>query len=279
MPLCGKAEFLRRVKESRDHYAFDFDFRTWTENFAARALGLLFPHFSSNPAESSIDREIDELGSLLCEAIAALHTPTLDAGRVRSAFCAALPDIYDLLIIDAEAFYRDDPAAESVDEVIFAYPGFYTVALHRVAHVLCEQQVPFLPRLLSEHAHGRTGIDIHPGAKLGRAFFIDHGTGIVIGETAVVGDNVKIYQGVTLGAHYVHKRLSGVKRHPTIGNGVVIYAHATILGGSTVVGDRTVVGANSWITQSVPADSVVSHRTTVQEVKKQESYEIIDFNI
>jgi serine O-acetyltransferase len=265
MTECTQSEFIEKISQSRADYPFEYDFRDWTERFAASALALMFPHFSPEPNKRDVEQEIDSLGSLLCEALKALN--------------GQAPEAYEKLLIDAVAFYENDPAAESIHEVIFAYPGFYAIAINRIAHILYEQRVPFLPRLLAELAHARTGIDIHPGAKLGEAFFIDHGTGVVIGETAEVGDRVKIYQGVTLGAYYVHKNLSGEKRHPTIGNEVVIYAHATILGGTTVVGAGSVIGANSWVTQSVPDGSVVTHRTTVQPSKKEPAYDVIEFNI
>ena len=280
MNTCKQSEFVEKISASRKSYSFDYDFRQWTERFASGVLSLLFPHFSSKPSNGDVEREIDNVGDLLCEALRALQDEAPDSAQVKAEFCRQLPQVYEKLLIDAKAFYDNDPAAESIDEIIFAYPGFYAIAINRIAHILYQQKVPFLPRLLSEMAHGRTGIDIHPGAKIGEAFFIDHGTGIVIGETAEVGDRVKIYQGVTLGAYYVSKRLSGEKRHPTIENEVVIYAHATILGGTTVIGAKSVIGANSWITQSVEPGSVVSHKTTVQPAKKEEpAYEVIDFNI
>jgi serine O-acetyltransferase len=160
---------------------------------------------------------------------------------------------------DAEAIFRGDPAAKSVDEVILAYPGFLAIAVYRVAHWFHNRGVPTLPRMISEHAHKLTGIDIHPGATIGRSFVIDHGTGIVIGETTVIHDNVKIYQGVTLGALSVDKSLANTKRHPTIERDVVIYANATILGGDTVVGAGSVVGGNVWLTESVSPGSRVYH--------------------
>jgi serine O-acetyltransferase len=278
MAGCQNEDFLRQVRESRAAYRYDYDFRGWTEQFSASTLSLLFPHFGASPKSETVDEEIVHVGNILCEALTALGEHTSDPCEVQRAFCASLPEVYRLLNIDAQAFYESDPAAESVDEIIFAYPGFYAVALHRIAHILYTQSVPFLPRLIAESAHSRTGIDIHPGATIGESFFLDHGTGIVIGETAVVKDRVRIYQGVTLGAHYVHKRLSGVKRHPTIEDDVVIYAHATILGGSTVVGARSVIGANSWVTQSIAADSIVSHKSTVRKAEESD-YEVIDFSI
>ena len=170
-----------------------------------------------------------------------------------------LPAIKSLLEEDLEAAYNGDPAAKSKEEIIVSYPGFYAICIYRVAHLLFEKKVPVLPRMMSEIAHSSTGIDIHPGAKIGRRFFIDHGTGVVIGETAEVGNDVRIYQGVTLGAKsLVHaSELRNVKRHPTIGNNVIIYSGASILGGDTKIGDNVIVGSNVFITFSVENDKIV----------------------
>lgn len=168
-----------------------------------------------------------------------------------------LPKIYDLLIEDADAIFKGDPAAQSIEEVIHIYPGFYATFIHRVAHLLYNLNAPFLARMLSEYSHSTTGIDIHPGAIIGRSFGIDHGTGIVIGETTIIGDQVKIYQGVTLGAKSVEKSLATTKRHPTIKDNVTIYAGATILGGDTIIGRNSIIGGNVFITHSIPANSMV----------------------
>jgi len=173
-----------------------------------------------------------------------------------------IPEIKCVLLTDVEAAFKGDPAAASADEVMLTYPGFEAVSVYRIAHKLHAMEIPILPRMMSEYAHLSTGIDIHPGAKIGRYFFIDHGTGVVIGETAVIGDNVKIYQNVTLGAKSFAANedgslVKGVKRHPRVGNNVIIYAGATILGGDTVIGDNSVIGGNTWITHSVPANTLV----------------------
>jgi len=172
-------------------------------------------------------------------------------------FLSDLPEIADYGYRDAQALLEGDPAAHSVEEVILAYPGFFAVVAYRIAHKLFNRDVPLLPRLFTEYAHQRTGIDIHPGAKIGHSFFIDHGTGVVVGETTVIGNNVKLYQGVTLGGLRVDRELRKTKRHPTIEDNVVIYAGATILGGDTVIGKNSVIGGNVWITRSVPAWSRV----------------------
>jgi len=173
-----------------------------------------------------------------------------------------IPEIRRLLSGDIQAAYEGDPAAKSIEEVILSYPSVFAIATHRIAHLLYEREVPLIPRIMSEYAHSVTGIDIHPGAKIGREFFVDHGTGTVIGETAVIGNNVKLYQGVTLGALSFPrdeggKIIKGGKRHPTIEDNVVIYAGATILGGKTVIGKGSVIGGNVWITHSIPPNTKV----------------------
>ncbi|MES2431053.1 MAG: serine acetyltransferase [Bacteroidota bacterium] len=180
-----------------------------------------------------------------------------------SAFFESLNDIYHKVKKDADAVVNFDPAAESIEEVMAAYPGIYSIAIYRIAHQLHKQGIKTLPRLLGEYAHSVTGIDIHPAAVIGQSFFIDHGTGIVIGGTTIIGDNVKIYQGVTLGALNVAKELARTKRHPTIEDNVIIYSGATILGGATVVGHDSVIGGNVWLTNSVPSNSVVYQKSEV----------------
>ncbi len=179
-------------------------------------------------------------------------------------FFDALPGIYKKLRMDAEAINTFDPAAASVQEVVHAYPGFFAIAVYRISNQLLQQNVPVLPRIISEYAHSRTGIDINPGAAIGDRFFIDHGTGVVIGETTQIGDNVKIYQGVTLGALSVEKSMASQKRHPTIEDNVIIYAGSTVLGGKTVVGHDSVIGGNVWLTSSVPPNSIVYHKSEVK---------------
>ena len=164
---------------------------------------------------------------------------------------------------DLKAVFEFDPAAKSRAEVLIAYPGFFAITVYRLAHELWKSKVPLLPRMMSEYVHSKAGIDIHPGAEIGERFFIDHGTGVVIGETSVIGNDVKIYQGVTLGALSVSKAEASVKRHPTIGNNVTIYANATILGGSTVIGDGSIIGGNVWVTHSIPPNSMVYHKSEV----------------
>jgi serine O-acetyltransferase len=185
--------------------------------------------------------------------------------KIGLAFLETIPSLRKTLATDVRAVYDGDPAAKSYDEIIFSYPGVFAITVYRVAHQLFKFQVPLLPRIMTEYAHSLTGIDIHPGAEIGESFAIDHGTGVVIGETTVIGKNVRIYQGVTLGALSLPKnageRLRGKKRHPTIEDDVIIYSGATILGGDTVIGTRSVIGGNVWITESVPPDTKVIMET------------------
>lgn len=178
-------------------------------------------------------------------------------------FFTTLPGIYHLLLKDAEAIVQFDPAAISLEEVFIAYPGFFATMVYRVSHQLYIQGIPTLPRLLSEYAHSKTGIDVHPGAAIGVSFFVDHGTGIVIGETTVIGNHVKLYQGVTLGALNVSKELAKAKRHPTVQDNVIIYSGATILGGDTLIGHDSIIGGNVWLTQSVEPHSVVYQKSEI----------------
>ncbi len=175
-----------------------------------------------------------------------------------------LPEIKRKLSLDVEAGFSGDPAAKNREEVILSYPAIQAIMVYRIAHFLYESGVPVIPRIMSEHVHGKTGIDINPGAEIGESFFIDHGTGVVIGESTIIGNNVKLYQGVTLGALSVKKELMNKKRHPTIEDNVTIYANATILGGETIIGHDSVVGGNTWVTKSVPPNTVLTNSNSNQ---------------
>ena len=195
------------------------------------------------------------------------------ASDVCARFIGALPGVQRLLLSDVEAAFEGDPAAKSRAGVVFSYPGLYAITVYRLAHILYNENVPFIPRIMTEHAHSLTGIDINAGATIGKYFFIDHGTGVVVGETTVIGDFVKLYQGVTLGALSTRQgqKLAGVKRHPTLGNRVTVYSGASILGGDTVIGDDCVIGGNAFVTASVPAHtrvSVKSPELTFREVNR-----------
>ncbi len=218
------------------------------------ALALLFPAFATG---GDVRAEIERFRGLVRDLLAPVAPAR--AETMAEAALSALPDLCTILREDAEATAAGDPAAESVDEVVLAYPGLYATAVHRFAHALYRERVPLVPRLLAEYAHRQTGVDIHPGARIGRRFAIDHGTGVVIGETAVIGDRVRLFQGVTLGALFVDKGLAQTKRHPTVEDDVVIYANATVLGGDTVIGAGSTIGGNVWLTRSVPPGSSVTH--------------------
>ena len=249
--------------------------------FVDEVVALLFPDGCDEPrSPSAVARAIDGL----CVPLATVLRP-LDGqlpARPRDlcdAFLDELPGIHERLELDARAIEAGDPAARSVAEVVLAYPGFTALAFHRVAHALQGLGIPLVPRMIAEVAHSRTGIDIHPAATIGRSCCIDHGTGLVVGETAVIGDEVKLYQGVTLGALSVTKGAEGTKRHPTIGDRVVIYANATVLGGETVVGHDSVVGGNVWLTRSVPPFSLVYHQSHVRVRNVNEAADFSDYVI
>lgn len=195
------------------------------------------------------------------------------ADRTACGFFEQLPEIQRLLLTDVQAGFDGDPAAKSKEEIIFSYPGLFAIYVYRLAHVLYKEEIPFIPRVMSEYAHGRTGIDINPGATIGEYFFIDHGTGVVVGETTEIGNNVKLYQGVTLGALSTRKgqQLASVKRHPTIRDNVTIYSNSTVLGGETVVGENTIIGGNTFITESIPANTKVSAKSPELVIKKPKS--------
>ena len=185
-----------------------------------------------------------------------------------SEFTASIPALLSSVKRDATAIYLNDPAARSIEEVYLAYPGFYAIAVYRMAREFYKLEMPLIPRLMTEYAHQLTGIDIHPGAQIGNSFFIDHGTGVVIGETSEIHDNVKMYQGVTLGALTVKKHMQNQKRHPTIESNVVIYANACILGGKTVIGENSIVGGNTWLTKSLPKNSTILHRPEIKIITR-----------
>ena len=229
-------------------------------DWASRVICLLYPEMSKcrHPDMDSIQKELNVLQNELKKILDATKACTdCDHHKVSADFFDQLAELYRVLNTDIEAIHRGDPAARNKFEIIRAYPGFYALCFYRIAHALHLMDVPLVPRILTEYAHSKTGIDIHPAAKIGEFFMIDHGTGIVIGETSVIGKNVKMYQGVTLGGMSIKKNMSRQKRHPSIEDNVVIYSNATILGGDTLVGEGSVIGGNVWLTQSVPPGSLV----------------------
>ncbi|UJP66943.1 serine O-acetyltransferase EpsC [Mongoliitalea daihaiensis] len=238
------------------------------QGFFEDLLGILFPDFSAELLKDpdQIQHKLDELKCRLSGLlIKNKHLHQSDGGELADDFFNQLDSVYELLLQDVQAMYDGDPAAKSLTEVIRCYPGFYAVTAYRIAHALYTLGIGLIPRMITEYAHSKTGIDIHPGATIGPKFCIDHGTGIVIGETTTIGECVKIYQGVTLGALSVEKNDADKKRHPTIEDHVVIYAGATILGGNTIIGKHSVVGGNVWLTKSIPPQSKVYYQANMQD--------------
>jgi serine O-acetyltransferase len=250
-------------------------------SFTEELIGYLFP-VTDDPEmflqyhEAALYKLMADFNQLV---ISVDQAGKLDAAAITEGFFAELSTIKDKLIKDAQLILDYDPAAETFEEVLLSYPGFYAIMVHRLANIMYRFNLPLIPRFISEWAHSKTGIDINPGATIGCPFFIDHGTGVVIGETALIGDNVKIYQGVTLGALAVRKEDAQVKRHPTIENNVVIYAGSTILGGRTIIGHDSIIGGNTWVTQSVQPFSVVYHKNQTVVNDRKDFEEPINFII
>ncbi len=250
---------IQSINEHKNQPNLKFRLKERTEQFTNRLFNTLFD--TETPVEENLiglKEDFDVLIDLACWK---------DCGpsdRFWNTYVEQLPRLLVLLNKDAEAIFKGDPACLSIEEVYMAYPGFYAIAIFRFAHELYNAGFPLVPRLMTEYAHRQTGVDINPGAQIGESFFIDHGTGVVIGETAIIKNNVKIYQGVTLGGHFVSKHLQSLKRHPTIEDNVTIYANATILGGQTVIGANTIIGGNAWITASVPPNSKVYHTSEIK---------------
>lgn len=274
--------FANDLLQRRLQHPTKLPVKSVTHTFIKDLLQLMFPHFNEQQYfnEVEIESKIQLLKRNLKLILLSLNNGIENqVDFIANGFFGKIKNIHDELWIDAEAIYRGDPAAESIDEVILAYPGFLAIAIYRLAHQLNLLRVPILPRIFTEYAHQITGIDIHPGAEIGKSFFIDHGTGIVIGETTIIGNNVKIYQGVTLGALSVDKTLSKTKRHPTIEDNVIIYSNAVILGGETVIGSNSIIGGNTWITRSIPPDSVVYNKNEIVLKNEKIKNEFLDFVI
>ena len=239
--------------------------------FMDQLVGLLFPEKSNHHYRQIADIETGfwELEAGLIRLFESTRACSqCDNAEKAAAFMEKVPDLYRVLNTDIDALLNGDPAARNRFEIIRAYPGFSAVAYYRIAHILYILDIPLLPRIMTEIAHSRTGIDIHPAAEIGEHFFIDHGTGTVIGETTVIGAHVKLYQGVTLGALSVDKDMANTKRHPTVEDHVIIYSGATILGGETVIGHHSIVGGNVWLTKSIPPYSTVYHRGQTEIVEQ-----------
>jgi len=275
-------DFAATLLDKRQTHSCTSSLKTEAIDYLKELIDFLFPHFSNKIYYSQEDvlAKLQLLERNLISLLKNLNSHfSEDATLIAQKFTLQIPVIHDKLWADAEAIYQGDPAAESIDEVILAYPGFMAICIYRIAHELYKLNLPIIPRILTEHAHEKTGIDIHPGAKIGSPFFIDHGTGIVIGETTEIGKNVKIYQGVTLGALSVDKSLSQTKRHPTINDDVIIYSQAVILGGNTVIGEKSIIGGNAWITQSIPSNSIVYNKSEVRVRSNQNFEDTIEFII
>lgn len=275
------SKVMEELQASRKNSEYDMPSRDLAQRFVEEAMNTLFP-IRARRSNSSCEQEalLYQLESLL----KLLLLPVKDElnapiEKITHDFMKSLPKIYRDLLLDAEAIQNFDPAARSIGEVIIAYPGFFAILVYRLSHVLYHLDVPIIPRLMSEYAHTKTGIDIHAGATIGESFFIDHGTGVVIGESAIIKNNVKIYQGVTLGALQVKKSLAKKKRHPTVEDNVIIYSSATILGGDTVIGRNSIIGGNVWLTSSVDSNSIVYHKHETRVRTNLDESKIINFQI
>lgn len=244
-------------------------------SFANETLEIIFPQRGKKHYESEADLEVafEEVINKLRFILSCIHkeldTPEKSHKGIVTSFESEILALDKSLSMDADFIMNEDPACKSLNEVIICYPGFFAISIYRLANFFYQQKVPLLPRILAEYAHEKTGIDIHPGASIQAPFFIDHGTGIVIGETAEIGKNCKIFQGVTLGALSVKRKYQNVKRHPTIGDNCLIYSNATILGGETIIGSNTVIGGNVWITESIAKNAQVYRKHGYEiEIKK-----------
>lgn len=254
--MSVKKSIIQRIISNKKKPNLDFSLKLKTEKFTNNLFYTLFDVnacVATNIEQLEVD--FNEIYKLACKI------DQEACSSIWSKFMSKLPEILEKLNLDAMELVNNDPASNNIEEVYLAYPGFYAIAIYRFSHELLLLNTPLIPRLMSEFAHSRTGTDIHPGAIIGKSFFIDHATGTVIGETCIIKDYVKIYQGVTLGALQVSKELKNVKRHPTVENNVTIYANATILGGETIIGENSIIGGNVWITDSVPKNSLVYHKS------------------
>lgn len=250
---------IERITSQKQLPNLRFKIKEKAESFTKHLFYTLFDR--DTPVEENLEKlafDFKELGDLVC------WEPGRPCLEIWDSYCQKLPHLLERINLDAVAIATNDPAANSVEEVYLSYPGFYAIAVYRLSHEFYKMKLPLVPRLMTEYAHKITGTDINPGAQIGDSFFIDHATGVVIGETTIIKNNVKLYQGVTLGALYVERDLRHKKRHPTIENDVTIYANATILGGETVIGAGSIVGGNAWLTSSVPPNSFVTHSPTIK---------------
>jgi serine O-acetyltransferase len=271
--------FIKELMTNNRNRLQNFPDKQTAEQFIEELFQFLFVRHANVLEEAKLTNQYQALKNTFAALLFEVINNEDKVKEHTATFFREVPSVYQRLLKDAEAILASDPAARSIEEVMAAYPGFYATVIYRLTHQLWEQGVPFLPRFFSEYAHSKTGIDIHPGAEIGEAFAIDHGTGIVIGETTIIGNKVKIYQGVTLGALSVAKDCASKKRHPTIEEDVVIYSGATILGGDTIIGKGSVIGGNVWLTYSVPPNSVVYHKSEIKVKDKDPFPEPLNFVI
>lgn len=246
------------LHKNKNELSLNYSLREKTEDFLKFFIKTLFD--KGTDLVTNLPQIKDDFKTIVEMA----SKNNLDGETIWCKYGEQLPELIQKINLDANAFVDNDPASTTIEEVYVAYPGFLAIMVYRLSNPLYKLQVPTLPRLMSEFAHRLSGTDINPGATIGKSFFIDHATGTVIGETAIIEDNVRIYQGVTLGALHVAKSLQNTKRHPTVKRNVTIYANATILGGETVIGENSIIGGNVWLTNSVPANSIVTHTSEIK---------------
>lgn len=252
-------DIIQQIKIKKQLPNLRFRIKEKAEAFTRNLFYTLFDR--DTPVEENLEKlafDFKELGDMVC------WEPGKPCSEIWEEYCQKLPDLLEKINLDAVAIANNDPAANSVEEVYLSYPGFFAIAVYRLSHELYKMNLPLVPRLMTECAHKLTGTDINPGAQIGESFFIDHATGVVIGETTIIKNNVKLYQGVTLGALYVERGMRNQKRHPTIEDNVTIYANATILGGDTIIGANSIIGGNTWLTASVPPNSFVTHDPVIR---------------
>ncbi|WP_010182725.1 serine O-acetyltransferase [Aquimarina agarilytica] len=262
-----KTAVIKQIESQKKDLNLPIRLKERTEYFTSLLFETLFD------TEASVETNIDKLAQTFDELVdLACWKHDKSCGEIWMDYLGTFPNILNKLQLDAKAFLDSDPAANSIEEVYLAYPGFFAIAVYRFSHELYIMGLPLVPRLMTEYAHRLTGTEINAGAQIGDSFFIDHATGTIIGETVIIKNNVKIYQGVTLGAKYVTRDLKGSKRHPTVEDNVIIYANATILGGDTIIGANSIIGGNVWLTKSVPENSVISNTKQVK-IKTTSDYD------
>jgi len=272
-------EFLNHLSHGYKNRKYDLDKRKIEKFIDSFFRFVFFLEYQRCNSEAEIHLRLESFKLEFQQIInSVIEDPDMKA-KAAHCFFEAVPHVYNLLEKDAQFILDNDPAATHIEEVMVSYPGFYAISIYRFAHQLHLQGVPLIPRIWTELAHSKTGIDIHPGATIGECFFIDHGTGIVIGETTVIGNYVKIYQNVTLGALAVSKDIANTKRHPTIENNVTVYANTTILGGNTIIREGSTIGGNVWLTESIEPYSLVYYKNKTIIRSKEKPNEPINFSI